>query len=156
MRLSRIERIFFGVFAVQLIFTLGFGIAIYRALTTAPSTTTAVRVGGTDSGTSQDLPAGDASGAAASTGTAGSAATGSTGSTGSGAATGTTGGSGTGAAAAAGSAATRGTAPQKAATVAPTVCPFANGQLSIGSLVEYSRRISIPDVGYPAKAFLQD
>jgi ABC-type branched-subunit amino acid transport system substrate-binding protein len=156
MRLSRIERIFFGVFAVQLIFTLGFGIAIYRALTTTPSTATAVRVGGTDSGTSQDLPAGDASGAAASSSTAGGAASGSTGSTGSGAATGTTGGAGTGAAAAAGSAATRGITPQKAATVAPSVCPFANGQLSIGSIVEQSGLITTPEVANAAKAFFQD
>jgi branched-chain amino acid transport system substrate-binding protein len=164
MRLSRIERIFFGVFAVQLIFTLGFGIAIYRALTTTPTATSTARVGAADQGnatddagsTSQQLPATDAPGASSSTGTAGGAAAGATGSSAGAAPTGTS--ASTGGAPAPAGPATRSTGTRGAAAgaVAPSVCPFPNGVLNVGSIVEQSGLITTPEVANAAKAYFQE
>jgi ABC-type branched-subunit amino acid transport system substrate-binding protein len=41
-------------------------------------------------------------------------------------------------------------------SVAPSVCPFTNGALSIGSIVEQSGLVTTPEVANAAKAFFQD
>jgi branched-chain amino acid transport system substrate-binding protein len=154
MLLTRVEKLFIAAAVLAIVLTVGFGAGLYHALTTHDQTTAAAVDGGGGSaatgGTGAASLPGDQS---PDTGTA----SGSQSATGGGAVTGpVSGGGGTRVygGGGAGSAAVR--APSVPNAVAPTVCPFPNGTMTVGSIVSLSGFFQFPEAKNAASAYFQD
>jgi ABC-type branched-subunit amino acid transport system substrate-binding protein len=147
MLLTRVERLFIATAALAIVLTVGFGAALYHALTTQEVTTTAAQPG--PAGSQGTLPGPGAPGTIAPPpSVAGGGPSGPTlhAPAGSGAVSGP-------AAAGPGAGAARATAPH---AVPPSVCPFPGGTMSVGSIVSLSGFFQFPEARNAADAFFQD
>ncbi|TMD01066.1 MAG: hypothetical protein E6J03_11295 [Chloroflexi bacterium] len=144
MLLTRIEKLFITAAVLAIVLTVGFGAGLYHALTTHDQTTVAA-VQGPRTGADTQLPADQGTGA----GAAGSGSQPASG----GAAPpvisrgGTVGAPG-------GAAPAR--PPSVPNAVAPTVCPFPGGVMTVGSIVSLSGFFQFPEAKNAASAFFQD
>ena len=147
MLLTRIEKLFIAAAVLAIVLTIGFGAGLYHALTTHDQATAAASPQGSGEAAATPLPA------APGTDTSGSSSLPAPG----GSATAVNPGSSAihagGAGVAAGSAVHAASPPN---AVAPTVCPFANGQMTLGSIVSLSGFFQFPEAKSAASAYFQD
>jgi len=154
MLLTRIEKLFIAAAVLAIVLTVGFGAGLYHALTTHDQTTAAAVQPGGDNGTGAS---GSTSGSgntslpgAPSTDTSVSGAQSASGGTGQSPVTGT----GTRASGTTGGTTAR--APSVPNAVAPTVCPFPNGVMTVGSIVSLSGFFQFPEARNAANAYFQE
>jgi ABC-type branched-subunit amino acid transport system substrate-binding protein len=141
MLLTRVEKLFIAAAVLAVVLTVGFGAALYHALTTREEVTAvAVQPGGAAAGPDTTLP-GD-QGAVAQPAPAPGAVGGPV----------TRGGAGP----RAGGAAPGPVAPPVPHAVAPSVCPFPGGTMTVGSIVSRSGFFQFPEAESAAKAFFED
>jgi branched-chain amino acid transport system substrate-binding protein len=143
MLLTRVERLFIATAALAIVLTVGFGAALYHALTTREQVTTAAaQPGGAGAQGTLPGPVGPAATppppAPAGAASAGPTIPGPAGNRG-----------------AAGGAAAGGR-PAAPHVVPPTVCPFPGGTMTVGSIVSLSGFFQFPEAKSAADAFFQD
>ncbi len=147
MLLTRVEKLFIAAAVLAIVLTVGFGAGLYHVLTTREQATAAATVQGGGTTGSAALPdTGPAAGASGSSqqpqgGAASSVSSGG----------GVTRGTGT---VAGGAPAAR--RPSVPNAVAPSVCPFSNGVMTVGSIVSLSGFFQFPEAKNAASAYFQD
>jgi branched-chain amino acid transport system substrate-binding protein len=148
MLLTRVEKLFIAAAVLAIVLTVGFGAGLYHALTTHDQTTVAA-VQGPGSGADAQLPADPGTGA-------GAAGSGSQPASGGGSSSVVISGGGGRAPSAVGGSAPIARQPTVPNAVAPSVCPFPNGTMTVGSIVSLSGFFQFPEAKNAAGAFFQD
>ncbi|HEV7465095.1 MAG TPA: ABC transporter substrate-binding protein [Candidatus Dormibacteraeota bacterium] len=150
MLLTRVEKLFIAAAVLAIVLTVGFGAGLYHALTTREQiTATAVQGSGTSGSAPAPLP--DQAPATGASGSSQAAPGGAASAVTSGGAAPR--GAGPAAGAAAGAAVRQPTVPH---AVAPSVCPFPDGVMTLGSIVSLSGFFQFPEAKNAASAYFQD
>ncbi len=148
MLLTRVEKLFIVAAVLAIVLTVGFGAGLYHALTTREQTSAAANVQGGGTGGSAPLP--DTGPAAGASGSSQQAPGGASSSVTSG------GGVSRGTSPVAGGGAPAARRPAVPNAVAPSVCPFSNGVMTLGSIVSLSGFFQFPEAKNAASAYFQD
>ena len=150
MLLTRIEKLFIAAAVLAIVLTVGFGVGLYHALTTHDQTTAAAVQEPASGGEATPLPSaepGTSTGGGTTGGSSQPVPRGATSPI-------TSGGTALRAPGAAPGPVFR--PPSVPNAVAPTVCPFPNGVMTVGSIVSLSGFFQFPEAKNAASAFFQD